>query len=111
MAVQDYSTTPITNATISGINIAEGCPAGNINAALRQMMADVRVFYDARLDPANYVPKLGGAFIGQITRSGRGGYYHSGSTSDIGGTVHFIAFGAALPLGRVVGDWVAELEA
>lgn len=41
MAITDYSTTPSANTTISGINIAEGCNASNVNDAIRQMMADI----------------------------------------------------------------------
>lgn len=47
MAVIDYSTTAGNNSTISGVNIAEGCSPAGINNAIRQMMADVRAFYDA----------------------------------------------------------------
>lgn len=42
MSVSAYSTTPSSNATISGTNIAENCPAGNVNDAIRQLMADIR---------------------------------------------------------------------
>ena len=42
MSVSDYSTDPDLNTTISGINIAEGCPPSGINNAIRQMMADVK---------------------------------------------------------------------
>lgn len=42
MGVQDYSTTPASNTTINGIDISEGCNPGNINNAIRQLMADVR---------------------------------------------------------------------
>lgn len=42
MAVSDYSKVPGENTSISGINIGEGCPPGNVNDALRQLMADVR---------------------------------------------------------------------
>jgi hypothetical protein len=41
MAISSYSTTPGSNTTISGINIAEGCPPSGINDAIRQMMADI----------------------------------------------------------------------
>ena len=41
MAVSDYKTNPDENPTISGINIAEGCPPSGINNAIRQLMADV----------------------------------------------------------------------
>lgn len=40
--VKDYSTTANSNTTISGINVAENCPAGGINNAIRQLMADAR---------------------------------------------------------------------
>ena len=42
MSVQDYSTNPDDNLTISGINIAEGMPPGLVNNAIRQMMADIK---------------------------------------------------------------------
>ena len=42
MAVSDYKTNPDDNTTISGINIAEGCPPSGINNAIRQLMADVK---------------------------------------------------------------------
>lgn len=41
MAIEDYSTTPGSNNTISSINIAEMCNPGNINNAIRQLMADL----------------------------------------------------------------------
>ncbi|MBY0430321.1 MAG: hypothetical protein K2Q10_03915 [Rhodospirillales bacterium] len=46
MTISYYSATPGSNTTISGINIDEGCPPGNLNDALRQMMADVRTEYN-----------------------------------------------------------------
>lgn len=42
MAIDDYSTTPASNTSINGINIAEGCPPSVINNAIRQLMADCR---------------------------------------------------------------------
>ena len=44
MPVKDYSTTANGNTAISGINIAENCPAGNLNNALRQALADLRSY-------------------------------------------------------------------
>lgn len=41
MPVEDYSTDPNSNTEINGINVAEGCAPGNINNAIRQLMADV----------------------------------------------------------------------
>ena len=42
MSVSNYNTDPDLNTTISGINIAEGCPPSGINNAIRQLMADVK---------------------------------------------------------------------
>ena len=49
MGVSDYNTTPISNSSINGINIAEGWSAADMNNALRQMMADIAEWYDERL--------------------------------------------------------------
>ncbi len=47
MAVKDYSASPELNVSISGINIAEGCPPSGINNAIRQLMADVKAESEA----------------------------------------------------------------
>ena len=46
MAFSDYSLTPASNTTINGINIAENCPAANVNNALRQIAADGKSLSD-----------------------------------------------------------------
>ena len=53
MAVSDYKTDPNENTTISGINIAEGCPPSGINNAIRQLMADVNTANDAVVKTVN----------------------------------------------------------
>jgi hypothetical protein len=40
-SVAEWSTTRASNSDIDGINIAEGCPAGNMNDAVRELMAQV----------------------------------------------------------------------
>lgn len=42
MAVSDYSKTPASNTSISGLDIDEACDPANVNNAIRQIMADVR---------------------------------------------------------------------
>ena len=42
MSVSDWSATADENTSIDGINIAEHCPAKNINNALRAVMASVK---------------------------------------------------------------------
>jgi hypothetical protein len=41
VAIEDWSATAANNSTVLGVNIAENCPAANVNNALRQLMADV----------------------------------------------------------------------
>lgn len=57
MAVSDWSTTPASNTSIDSINIGEGCSPGNVNNALRSIMAAVRSFYDSTPTTANTQPK------------------------------------------------------
>lgn len=45
--VYDWSTTPAENISVNGVNIAEGCPAPNLNDAVRQVMAAVRATFNA----------------------------------------------------------------
>lgn len=55
MAVADWSTDPSQNTDIGGINIAEGCPSGNLNNAQREMMAQLKAYLSAF--PADIQPK------------------------------------------------------
>jgi hypothetical protein len=61
MAVKDYSTTAGSNTSVAGINIAEGCPAANVNNGMRAMMADTRSFYENTtwLDMGHTVTRTG----------------------------------------------------
>lgn len=45
----DWSATPASNTTVDGVNIAEGCPAGNVNNALRSIMALIRQTFSSAL--------------------------------------------------------------
>ena len=56
MPVGDYSTTPGSNTSISGINIAENCPPANVNNAIRQLMADLKTLYDSLNVGVSYQP-------------------------------------------------------
>lgn len=47
MPIADYNLNPDLNTVISGISIAEGCPPGNVNNAIRQLMADVKRDFEA----------------------------------------------------------------
>jgi hypothetical protein len=107
MSVQDYSTTPGSNTSISGINIGENCPAANVNGAIRQFMADVKVMYNALPDVSAYVTKSGGVFIANPTFSGRGGYVHMNDVANTSGRVFVQPAGGAAP-SMSNGDWLLE---
>lgn len=64
MAVSDWSATADENTTVDGINIAEHCPAKNINNAIRSVMAALKNKCDA-LDNSDNSLRLG-AVIGEV---------------------------------------------
>lgn len=43
MAIKDWSSSAASNTAVDGININEGCLPGNINDAMRSIMANVKV--------------------------------------------------------------------
>jgi microcystin-dependent protein len=45
MSVADWSTTASRNTTVDSISIAEGCPPGNVNDAIRAVMANIRALF------------------------------------------------------------------
>jgi hypothetical protein len=107
MAVQDWSTAPGSNTTISGINIAEGMPPANVNNAFRQMMADVRVMYDNLPVVTDRIPVSGGVFSGtQPIYTGRGAYLHSNDSANTSGRVYYLPAGSANPASPQNGDLI-----
>ena len=64
MAVSDWSATADENTSIDGLNIAEHCPAKNINNAIRSVMAALKNKCDA-LDATDNTLRRG-AVIGEI---------------------------------------------
>lgn len=99
MAVSDWSTTAADNTTIDGTNIAESCPPGGINNAIRSIMAAVRAMYDDLADPDDLMPLSGGTFTGDISREGQGAYLHHANGAQTDGKVFFQAEGSARPTG------------
>lgn len=47
MAVSDYSTTAGDNAVLNGLAVSDAQTADNVDNLIRELMADVRLFYDA----------------------------------------------------------------
>ena len=46
MAVSDWKTTASNNGTVGAVNIAENCPAANLNNAIREVMAQIAQWRD-----------------------------------------------------------------
>lgn len=109
MPVNDYSTTPSENIALGTINLSEGqMMAADVNQAFQQIMADVKVAINAVPDVATLMPKTGGAFTGDITRQGRGGFLHYASSTLLSGRVYTKPIGAADPTGLQDGDLIIE---
>jgi hypothetical protein len=107
MAVQDWSTSPSANVTVDGINISEGAPPGNVNNAIRAIMASVRVMYGNLPSGGDYAPKNAPIFTGQPTYQGRGAFLHHNNAANASGRIFIQAAGSPAPA-MVNGDILLE---
>ena len=110
MSFSAYSLTPASNTSINGINIAENCPAANVNNALRQLASDGRELYDTvnGISVGSYMPLSGGAFTGSVTKSGNGAFWYFNSSSLVGGAVYVQPSSSALPTSPAEGTVVLQ---
>lgn len=93
----EFSTDPNANTTIGGINVGEGCSPAGINNVERYLAAAMRTLYDQVQTLAGGMPITGGAFTGDITRQGRGGYLHHANSAQPTGPVYTVPEGTARP--------------
>lgn len=107
-AFAEFSTTPDNNTSAFGISIAENCPAANINNFARACVAAGKELNTqvAAISTSTLMPKSGGAFTGQITRSGAGGYLYNAASAQGGGAVYVLPTGTALPTSPQEGTFV-----
>jgi len=110
MAVSDYSTTPGSNSYLGSIDLRENqMTVPNVNDAFRQMMADIRVFYNGVPVAADYVTKVAGVFSGtQPIYTGRGAYAHHNNSAFTSCRMFVQAEGGATPSGMAAGDLLFE---
>lgn len=99
MAFSDYSTTAASNVTIGGVSIAEDCAAGNVNNAIRQLMADGKALDTtvAAIDTSTLLAKAGGTVTGNITRSDMGSHRYNASATLTSGATYIVATGTTRP--------------
>lgn len=107
MSYLTWSTTPNLNVTVNGISIAEGMAPGNVNDAMRAIMAGVASLRDDLPSTAGLAPLSGPVFTGTQPRyAGRGAFLHHNSTANLSGRVYVLSEGSALPSGPSNGDIV-----
>ena len=99
MAFSDYSLTASSNTTIGGIDIDENCDPGNINNAIRQLMADAKAFDNSKADGSLYVTKASSSLSTDAIVTGKGGVLHNINSGLASGGVAFAAEGDARPSG------------
>lgn len=107
----DWSETPASNTTIDSINIAENCSPGNLNNAIRSLMAGVKTFkllYDGLVTTvAGKLSASGAVFSGtQPTYSSEGAFLHHQSSTNTSGKIYLLPEGSADPSGTAAGDMV-----
>lgn len=110
MSFGSYSTTPASNTSINGININTGCPAGNLDNAIRQLAADGAELHATvtAISVSDYAALAGAAFTGSITRSGAGSYLYHNSASLVGGAIYTQLVATALPSSPAEGTIVLQ---
>lgn len=109
MAVSDWSTTPASNTYLGTFNLQEGATlVGDYNGITRQIMADVRTFYNGVPVAADYVPKSGGVFTTRPTLTGQGGFLSWSNSALTGGRIYLQTQGSGTPAGMSPGDILME---
>lgn len=84
MAVSDWATSASGNNTTLGVNIAENCPAANINNAIRELMAQAKTKFDLTDSTIDALDTLGSALtaLNALTpAANKLAYFTSGSAA------------------------------
>lgn len=107
-SASEFSADPNSNGTIGGSNVAENCPAANLNNALRYTAAVIRVMFDGLPNTANLVTKAGGVFTDNPIFNGRGAFLYHNDSSLTSGRIFVQPAGGSAPAGMVNGDLLFE---
>lgn len=119
MAFADWSTSNAANTTVGAISIAENCPAANVNNALREIMAEIRVAFNPALDPFHAsvsvalartalgaLSSAGDTISGNLIFLGAGPHLHHTNPAFGSGRVFYTAVGASDPTSLAGDIWI-----
>lgn len=97
-AFSDYSATASANITIGGLSSAENSTAlASINNQMREAFANGRQLYNMVVALGTPVTTSGAAFVGNITRSGYGGYYAAHDPANTAPRIYTLVDGSPAP--------------
>ena len=89
------------------MNIAEGCPPGNVNNGLRSIMAGVAELRDDLPSVEDLMPVAAGTYSGTQPRyTASGAYMFHADSANASGRVSILADGSANPASPSNGDIV-----
>lgn len=103
----EMSDTPSDNTTIGSVSIAEGAPPGNMNNAIRELMASCKNQDINKADASALVTLLNSIISTNAKVTGRGAVMHNNNSANTSGCVYIQALGTAAPT-LANGDWLLE---
>ncbi|AFN56751.1 hypothetical protein FBY51_0531 [Zymomonas mobilis] len=119
MSFSDWSQNADSNSNIGGISIAEGCPPGNLNNALREIMAEMRSAINQAMDTAlssadiasfrqaiGALANSGDTIDGVLRRKGQGVFPYFADGSFSGGRIYVTNSQAADPTSQPGDIWL-----
>lgn len=119
MSFSDWSQNADSNSNIGGISIAEGCPPGNLNNALREIMAEMRSAINRAMDGAlnsgdmasfrqaiGALANSGGDIDGILRQKNQGIYPYFSDSSFSGGRIYLTNSQAADPTSQPGDIWL-----
>jgi hypothetical protein len=104
--VSDWSETPAANTTVDSVYIGPNCNPANVDNGMRSIMAGVKTLSLTIPATSAFMPKVGGAFTGDIIRSGFGGYRYNTDPTLINGRDYHLIEGSSRPSSPAEGDRV-----
>lgn len=120
MAFSDWSLTASENTTVGAVNIGEGCPPGNLNNGIREVMAQARAAFSRALGSFFSAPTIPEARVAlkavgvegneqmtaNLIRKDAGPHLYHATAAYQSGRVFVTAAGAADPTTAAGDIWI-----